>query len=146
MNIVLTEEQQRIILECYDKGDISYSAIAEMVGAKRQTVKSFVYRKVWRGELPKKELPLKVPQHKKVDKKPHVQPKGTVNCTQAISKTCIYGSYSNGYLCNYCACTGKPRITVSPDPRECSVYERITKDNPRRKEKMKSLTDKVVEE
>lgn len=59
-------------------------------------------------------------------------PKGkTVNCTLAVSRTCVYGcsrhnNYSN--LCNYMLCTNKIREC---DPDKCDRYSKISEDNPR---------------
>lgn len=67
------------------------------------------------------------------------QAEGTVKCTAAVSRTCIYGvqkDKGNG-RCRFSECTGKCR-SVTTDffkgckSSECIYYSKITKDNKRR--------------
>lgn len=48
-------------------------------------------------------------------------------------KTCVFGSVTpDVYGCNFCLVTGKCRSTICPRSA-CTVYERISKSNPRRR-------------
>lgn len=48
-------------------------------------------------------------------------------------KTCVFGSVTpDVYGCNFCLITGKCRSTICPRSA-CTVYERISKSNPRRR-------------
>lgn len=97
----MEEEQTKKLIELYVKG-YPYRIITKITGINYNRAKNEVRRLIAEGVL----------IDRKIKPKDKEQPVGTVKCTKAVSRKCIYGSdYAPGEtaLCNYILITGKRR-------------------------------------
>lgn len=121
----LSSDKKAYIIEAYNRGD-SLGCIASNVGISRESLTDKIGLYVKKGLCIKRE-----------EKKPVVDDTetGGINCTLKVAKTCIYGcsnsTQQSDSKCNYCLCTGKPRILTSPSHKHCHEYVKIDKDHPR---------------
>ncbi len=129
---LIDQNQQIKIIELYKQG-YNYTQIAQRVGMTDSGVGKRLRPLFENGTLEKREKPK--PKTEELEENPE---KGAVRCNIAMSKKCVYGYESKERCrsfgtCSYILRTGHPR---GCSPRNCTKFEEITKENPRKKDIM----------
>lgn len=132
-------KKERIIIKEYYSQEHTIPEIAEMVGTVEQNIHNWIRAQKKRGIIKNvKRVDLKpeeveIALQKLNERSEIIISAEGVNCTSKVAKTCRFGSRAevSNYLCNFMACTGRSRIMISPDPKDCHCYQKITKENPR---------------
>lgn len=138
------EEERQKVKELYMQG-MNSPEIARILGVSPTTIWRHISLLNKKGEIVKRKAvrEKKPPLEKLGEQIPYrKRPTGlgestleegkTVKCNLRIAHTCIYGTSGTAYagLCNYYLVVGEKR----PCPlTECTLYSKITKDNPRRR-------------
>ena len=133
MKLVDTEQLKKIIY-FYNQG-MSRPEIASRVHLSVSGVGRRLEALYKDGTL-KKRSEMAEEEHEALNKR-HTD-EGTVKCNYAVSKKCVYGYESTHTcrelgLCDYILRTGHMRGCSA---KNCTKFEEITKDNPRRKDVM----------
>lgn len=137
-----TEEQTvHMIVALYNDG-VLYEDIAKRVGKSKGAVGWIIRKLIDKGAIEKRK---KVHSNQVIKRRRVIKPRKftrktrtdyvindkPIKCTCAVARTCIFGTCNEQHRCNFIGCTGKARILICP-PDACTVYQKITKDNPRR--------------
>ena len=135
------EQTIDMIVALYNDG-LLYEDIAKKVGRSKGGVSWILRSLIEKGTIEKRERVHSnyIIKHKRVIKpRKFVRKVKTgyeindkpIKCTASVARTCVFGTCSGEHRCNFIGCTGKARILICPH-EACTVYQKITKDNPRR--------------
>lgn len=133
----MNTKQKITIIKEYYRNELSMQEIADLVGEGKQKIHSWISFMKRKGVIQNTKREVLKPEDidKALEKLPKeeiiVNEKG-VKCNTTLARTCRFGTANNTvFLCNFMACTGQSRLLISPNPKDCHCYQKITRDNPR---------------